>query len=263
MTDLRGKVALITGSGRGLGRAYAEHLAKLGAAIAVHDVTETAPAEYDEAENLAAVAAAIREHGVRVCTVTGDLRRAETVDAIVAAVNEQLGPIDILVNNAGGDIAERGGKPKPNDAIGIPAEDVQAIIDRNLTATIHCCRAVAPQMMERRAGRIINISSVAGLSAVTDGVVYGAAKAGIIHYTRCLAKQLRPYGVTANCIAPGPTVTARFLATRYVSPEALKGGEGLDRLGRTEDLARVVEFLVSDLAAFVSGEVIAVDGGRK
>lgn len=263
MTDLRGKVALVTGSGRGLGRAYAEHLARLGAAVAIHDVTETAPAEFGEAPDLAAVEAIIRGYGVPACAVTGDTRDADAVARLVATVNERLGPIDILVNNAGGDIAARGGKPKPNDAVGIPAEDVQAMIDRNLTGTIHSCRSVAPQMMERRRGRIVNISSSAALVAVTDGVIYAAAKAAIIHYTRCLAKQLRTYNVTANCIAPGATVTARFLATRHVSPEARQGGEGLDRLGQPEDLAKAVEFLVSDLAAFVSGEVICVDGGKK
>ena len=109
----------------------------------------------------------------------------------------------MLVNNAGGDIAAEGGKPKPNDCLEIPERDLHAVMDRNLLGTMNVCRAVAPAMMERREGRIVNVASVAGMGATSVGPIYAVAKAGIIHYTRCLAAQLRPYGVNVNCISPG------------------------------------------------------------
>jgi 3-oxoacyl-[acyl-carrier protein] reductase len=259
--DVQGKVALVTGSGRGLGRAYAEHLARLGADVIVHDKTMEAPAEFGEAENLREVAESIEALGRRALVVTGDVAKPGEVRRFVAQALEAFGRIDILVNNAGGDIAAAAPRPDPNDGVFIKDEDVHAVIDRNLTGTIHLCRAVAPAMMARRSGQIVNVSSSAALTSVTTGIVYAAAKAGIIHYTRCLAQQLREYNVRVNCLSPGPTVTARFLATRDVSAEALRETEGLVRLGRPADQARAVEFLVVALSEFITGQNIVVDGG--
>src|SRR6185436_7604806 len=210
---LKGKVALVTGAGRGLGRAFAERLAGLGADVAIHGMRENGPAEYGEGSTLTAVAAA---HGVRTIRVLGDLTQGADIARVVETTTKELGPIDILVHNAGGDIAAKGGKPDPNDAIGIKEEDVRAVLDRNLLSTILTCQAVAQEMMPRRQGRIVTIGSVAAFKGRTNASIYAVAKAGMTHYTRCLADQLRSCDITVNCIAPGDTRTGRFMGTRAV-----------------------------------------------
>jgi 3-oxoacyl-[acyl-carrier protein] reductase len=258
---LTGRVALVTGSGRGLGRAYAMRLARLGADVIVHDIDASATAVYGEGKSAEEVVAAIRDLGRRSTFVAADVMDDVQVDAAVREALSTYGRIDILVNNAGGDIAAEGGKPQPNDCLEIPGRDMHAVMDRNLMGTMNMCRAVAPGMMERREGRIVNISSVAGLVAATDGPIYAVAKAAIIHYTRCLAAQLRPYGINVNCISPGGTLTARFLADRpHLTAEQLAPKSRLERLAEPEDMAKVLEFLVTDLSDFVTGQNIKVDG---
>jgi len=259
---LDGQVALVTGAGRGLGRAFAERLAALGCHIAVHGMREHGPSEYGGSETLTDVARAIGvRHGVRTTKVLADLTRAADVDRSLAAVDADLGAIDILVHNAGGDIAAAGGKPDPNDAVHIKEEDVRAVIDRNLLSTIFVCQQVARGMMQRRRGRIITISSVAAFKGRTNGAVYATAKAAAVHFTRCLADQMRPFDVTVNTIAPGDTRTERFLATRAVDPARLAEQGTLDRIATVDEVARVVEFFAGPQGAFVSGQVVRVDGG--
>jgi 3-oxoacyl-[acyl-carrier protein] reductase len=236
-------------------------LARLGADVAIHDVSPEAAAEYGEARNGSEVAEEIRALGRRSGFFAADVRESAAVKAMVGQVIDAFGRIDILVNNAGGDIAARGGKPQPNDCIVIPEEDMHAVLDRNLLGTMNCSRAVSPLLMEQQSGRIVNLSSVAAFQGLDDSSIYSVAKAAIVHYTRCLAAQLRPYGVTVNCIAPGGTRTARFLADRpNITPEKLWKG-ALQRVGEVEDVAKVVEFFVTDLGDFVSGQCIRVDGG--
>ncbi len=258
---LKGKVSLVTGSGRGLGREYALHLARLGSDVIVHDIDRQAPSRFGEAKSLDDTVEMIRAMGRDAIGVTGDITVPEEIEAAVQKGKEYFGRIDILVNNAGGDIGRHSPRPDPNDGVFIKAEDVDWVIAINLNGTIHTCRAVAPIMMEQKWGRIVNVSSVAGLVPVQTGMVYGAAKAAIVHWTQSLAKQLKPYNITVNAIAPGPTVGGRFLATREVAQELLERTEGLDRLGRPIDQAKVIEFLVSPLADWVSGQTIAVHGG--
>lgn len=259
---LTGKIALVTGAGRGLGRAFAERLASLGADIAIHGMRENGPAEYGEGTTLTAVAEAVAaDHGVRTTRVLGDLTKGEDIERIVEATSRALGPIDILVHNAGGDIAAAGGKPNPNDAVGIREEDVRAVLDRNLLATILTCQAVARGMMERRSGRIVTIGSVAAFKGRTQGSIYAVAKAGMTHYTRCLADQLRPYDINVNCIAPGDTRTGRFMGTRAVDEARMVETGTLDRIATIDEVARMVEVFAGPLGAFVSGQVLRVDGG--
>jgi 3-oxoacyl-[acyl-carrier protein] reductase len=260
--SLTGKVALVTGAGRGLGRAFAERLASLGADVAIHGMRENGPAEYGEGTTLTAVAEAVAaDHGVRTVRVLGDLTKGGDIDAIIETTSRSLGPIDILVHNAGGDIAAAGGKPNPNDAVGIREEDVRAVLDRNLLSTILTCQAVARGMMERRAGRIVTIGSVAAFKGRTQGSIYAVAKAGMTHYTRCLADQLRPYDINVNCIAPGDTRTGRFMGTRAVDQARMVETGTLDRIASVDEVARVVEMFAGPLGAFVSGQVLRVDGG--
>jgi len=259
---LKGKVALVTGAGRGLGRAFAEKLAGLGADVAIHGMRENGPAEYGEGSTLTAVAEEVAAaHGVRTVRVLGDLTLGDDIAHVVETATRELGPIDILVHNAGGDIAAGGGKPDPNDAIGIKEEDVRAVLDRNLLSTILTCQAVAQQMMKRRQGRIVTIGSVAAFKGRTNGSIYAVAKAGMTHYTRCLADQLRSYDITVNCIAPGDTRTGRFLGTRTVDQNRLVETGTLDRIATVDEVARVVEVFAGPLGAFVSGQVLRVDGG--
>lgn len=259
---LEGQVALVSGAGRGLGRAISEHLARLGCHVAVHGMREHGPAEYGEGTTLTDTAAVIaREHGVRTVPVRADLTQADQAARIVEEAEAALGPLDILVHNAGGDIAAAGGKPDPNDAVFIAEADVRAVLDRNLLSTIFLCQQVARGMMERRRGRIVTISSVAAFKGRRNGAIYATSKAAVVHYSRCLADQLRPFDVTVNSIAPGDTRTARFLGTRAVDPERLREEGTLDRVALVDEVARVVEFFVGPLGAFTSGQALRIDGG--
>lgn len=259
---LAGRVALVTGAGRGLGRAFAERLAAMGAAVGVHGMREHGPAEYGEGTTLSAVAETIAaDHGVRTVRLLGDLTLSDDIARVVEATEGELGPIDILVHNAGGDIAAAGGKPDPNDALHIREEDVRAVLDRNLLCTILTCQAVARRMVDRRRGRIVTIGSTAGSRGRTNGAIYAVSKAGVAHYTRCLADQLRPFEITVNCIAPGETRTGRFLGTRAVDPQRLTKAGTLDRVATVDEVARLVDVFAGPLGAFVSGQVLRVDGG--
>lgn len=261
---LSGKVALVTGAGRGLGRAFAEHLAACGCEVGIHGMREHGPAEYGEGTTLTDTAREIAaSHGVRTVRVLGDLTVADDVERVVGSVTAELGPIDILVHNAGGDIAAAGGKPNPNDGVFVKEIDVRAVLDRNLLSTILVCRQVARAMMERRSGRIVTISSIAAFKGIEASVIYATAKAAVVHYTRCLAAQLREYNITVNSLAPGDTRTGRFLGTRHVDPARLAEDGTLDRIAMVDEVARVVEFFAGPLGDFVTGQALRVDGGSQ
>ena len=262
---LSGKVVWVTASARGLGRAIAERLARCGASVVIHGRSDRTAAEFGEAPSTRHVAEEIAAIGPSVATVFADLSDPEQVQAALAQVEQDLGPVDVLVNNAGGDIAAAGGKPEPNDAVRISAADVSSVVDRNLITTVHCCRVVVPGMMERGDGRIVNIGSVAGFIGRPEGVIYAAAKAAQANYTRCLAAQLRPYNITVNMVAPGGSLSARFLATGQASPELMDAMEKptLVRHARSDEIAAAVQFFVSPLADFVSGQLLRVDGGSQ
>ncbi len=257
MTDLTGEVALVTGSGRGLGFSIARALVARGARVAIHDRDTSACAEFGEFADLDA---ARRAAGAAVA-VTGDIADPDAVKALVAQTQAALGPITRLVCCAGGDIAAAGGKPKPNDALGVKIEDIRALIDRNLMGTILACQAICPGMAERGNGAVVNIASTAAHQGVSDGVIYAVAKAGVAQYTRCLAAQLRPAGVRVNAISPGPTKTARFQATRPLDPEQMDESNALDRYGTPAELADAVAYLLSSESRFISGQILRVDGG--
>ncbi len=259
---LAGKVALVTGAGRGLGRAFAERLAAMGCAVGVHGMREEGPAEYGEGTTLTATAEAIAQtSGVSTRRLLADLTDMAEVERVFNELEQGLGPIDILVHNAGGDIAARGGKPDPNDAVMIKEEDIRAVLDRNLVSTIFVCQLAARSMMQRRSGRIVTLSSIAAFRGRAQGAIYGTSKAAVVHYTRSLADQLRPFDITVNSIAPGDTRTGRYLGTRVVDEARLVESGTLDRIGHIDEVARLVDMFAGPLGSFVTGQVLRVDGG--
>ena len=257
---LDGKVAFVTGSGRGLGRTIAERLIAMGAGVVLHDVTEDAPARFGEVESLSALAADLTRGGARAVAVTGDISSADAVEKMVADAQAQLGPISVLVNCAGGDIGADGNKPNPSTPTNFKLDDVTAVLNRNLIGTMLMCRAIGPSMARRQEGSIVNIGSLLAHQGSETEIGYACAKAAIVHYTRCLATELRTSGVRANVVSPGPAKTARFLATRTTDPLMMEEGASLDRYANPAEIADAVAFLAGPDSRFISGQVLRVDG---
>jgi 2-hydroxycyclohexanecarboxyl-CoA dehydrogenase len=176
-------------------------------------------------------------------------------------IEEKFGPVEILVNCAGGDIGAAGGKPDPNNALDVALEDIQAETTNNLIGTMLVTQAFVRPMRDRRSGCVVNIASAAAHFGTGREVVYSTLKAAVVHYTRCLAAELRPYGVRVNAVSPGATKTARFQATRTTDPEKMRVDVSLDRYAEPEEIADAVAFLAGPQARFINGQVLRVDGG--
>jgi 3-oxoacyl-[acyl-carrier protein] reductase len=243
MGGLEGRVALVTGASRGIGRAIAKALAARGAVV-------TAAAR---AENAHPVAEEIVAAGGRACAVTMDVTDAATVEAALAALLARDGRIDILVNNAG--IA------RDQLLVRMKRADWDAVIATNLTSAFTCSQAVLRPMMKQRSGRIINVTSVVGQSGNAGQANYAASKAGLIGFTKSLALEVASRGITVNAVAPGMIDTDM---TRAISAEVqAEWAERIPakRLGTPDDVAGAVAFLASDEASYITGHVLSVNGG--
>ena len=260
--ELSGKIAFVTGSGRGLGNTMALRLAELGADVAVHDLGWSDTARYGEAANLGEVIKAVEAHGVRCAGVTGNIGDRAAVAKMKQEIESKLGEVQILVNCAGGDIGASGNKPKPNNALDISFEDIQALTNSNLIGTMMVCQAFIPPMIKAGTGSVINIASAAAHMGCSPEVVYSTLKAAVVHYTRCLAKELLTEGVRINAVSPGPTKTARFQATRVVDTDKMNSsGKSLVRYAEPAEIADAVAFLAGPRSKFINGQIIRVDGG--
>jgi 3-oxoacyl-[acyl-carrier protein] reductase len=259
---LQGKVAIVTGAARGLGRAYALRLAQLGADVVIADVNLAGAARIGEELSAESVMAEIEQLGRRSIGFEGDLREPEAAAQLVAKTTEAFGGLDILVNNAGVAVARGSGTL----ATETTPDGFDYLIGVNLKATQLCCAAAAPVMKAQGSGIIVNISSQTGISLLEGGnlAVYGAAKAGVAYLTRALAAELGPHGIRVNAIAPGIVETARLKrldpAMGIGTPQQLEA-IALRRFGNTDDLANVLEFLATELSSYVTGQVISACGG--
>jgi len=260
---LEGKIAVVTGAARGLGRAYALRLANLGADVVINDVDLHSYTQFDEEISGDTVVDEVKSLGRRSIGIECDVTDKQKVDAMFERVLAEFGRVDILINNAGGLQVN----PETSYASTIPEEDFRREFDRNLMSCIFCSQAASIPMKKQRSGRIVNMSSQAGLRASPNGYYssYGVAKAGVISYTRYLAGELAPFGINVNCMAPAFIGTAR-LTKRQIeagpgSREAIEKMIPLGRIGTPEDCAKVVEFLVTDLSDYIVGQCIGVCGG--
>jgi len=243
--SLQGKIALVTGASRGIGRAIAISLAEAGAEVAVnYAASEQAALETAEA---------VRALGRRAITVKADVGDSEQVESMVGQVLEQFGRLDILVNNAG--------ITRDNLLMRMKEEEFDQVINTNLKGVFNCMKAVTRTMMKQRHGRIINISSVVGAIGNPGQTNYVAAKAGVIGMTRSVAKELASRGITVNCVAPGFITTEMTDQLGEEVREQLLKAIPLGRFGAPEDIARIVRFLASDDAAYMTGQTLHVDGG--
>jgi 3-oxoacyl-[acyl-carrier protein] reductase len=239
--DLTGKTAFVTGSTRGIGLAIARALHGAGAKVAV------VGRDTDRARSVAG------ELGDRAAGVACDVAVAEQVEAALSAAETALGPVDILVNNAG--------LTRDNILLRLTEADWDAVLDANLKGAFHTTRAAIKGMMKRRSGRIINVTSVVGLSGNKGQSNYAASKAGLIGFTKSVAKEYAGRGILANCIAPGYIETDMTSGLPEAAKATLLQGIALGRLGRPEDVAGMALFLASDLASYITGQVLVVDGG--
>lgn len=241
MRELEGRVAVVTGGSRGIGRAIACELSRSGASVAVVARSE---------ERAAGTVELLEGPGVALACDVGD--PGECAD-LVATVEDRLGPIDVMVNNAG--------ITRDNILVRLKDEDWDAVLETNLRGAFNTTRSVARGMMKRRSGRIINIASVVGLTGNRGQANYAASKAGLIGFTKSVAQELAGRGVLANVVAPGFIETDMTADLPEEARDELFGRIPLGRFGAPEDVAGAVRFLAGPAAAYITGQVLVVDGG--
>lgn len=241
---LTGKTAIVTGASRGIGAAIARKLCEAGANVALCSRS---------AEAVAAIADALNSEGYTAISTAADISQKSDVEALIKAVQERFSQIDILVNNAG--------ITRDTLLMRLKDEDWNAVLQTNLTGTMYCTRAVLRPMIRQRSGRIINISSVIGVMGNPGQASYAAAKAGIIGFTKTIAREVGARGITVNAIAPGFITTDMTAQIPEQHQKQLLELIPLRRFGSPEDVADAVCFLASDAARYITGQTLHVDGG--
>jgi len=245
--SLEGQVAVVTGAGRGIGKPIALALAEAGADVVVAART---------AQDIEKTAAEVRARGRRALAVPTDVRLADQVDGLMKRALAEFGRIDVLVNNAGGTFLAA--------TVDLSEKGWDSIIRENLSSVFLCSKAGASAMIPQEKGAIINISSVAGVVSSPINSPYGAAKAGVINFTRTLALELAPHNIRVNSIAPGSIETEVYAAIREKEPEQMRRRADtipIRRFGRPEEIASSVVFLASEASSYITGQTIVVDGG--
>lgn len=242
---LKGKCALVTGASRGIGKAIALKLASLGANLVLNYRSSETEAMEVEKE--------VKKMGVDAISIKGDISKLEDVENLVSVAKEKFGSVDIMVNNAG--------ITKDTLILRMKEEDFDKVIDVNLKGVFNCLKTITPVMVRQKHGKIINLSSVVGISGNAGQVNYAASKAGVIGMTKSLAKEVGSRGINVNAVAPGfiETDMTEVLGDKY--KEEIKKNIPLKKLGKPEDVANVVAFLASESSDYITGQVIHVDGG--
>ncbi|MBI4494273.1 MAG: 3-oxoacyl-[acyl-carrier-protein] reductase [Chloroflexi bacterium] len=243
--QFEGRVALVTGGSRGIGRAVAERLAAGGADVAL--------SYRSNAEAAAEVAAAIERQGRRVHVAQSDVSQLQQVEALVRQTLEAFGRIDILVNNAG--------ITRDTLLLRMSEQDWDAVLETNLKGTYLCTKAVLRSMIRQRYGRIVNLSSVSGIVGNAGQANYAASKAGLIGFTRAVAREVASRGITANAVAPGYIHTDIWAPVGETARQKMLELIPLGRTGTPAEVAEAVAFLATDAAAYITGQVLNVDGG--
>lgn len=261
MSSHQDKIAIVTGAARGIGRAIALRLARAGADVAIIDIHLEGAKVWGEDLSAATVSEEIRALGRRSAAVQADLGDYAAAEDAVRKLIAKMGGVHFLVNVAGGGITPM----ETSQAATTSSEDMEKLFAANYKSTVACSQAVLPTMQGQRFGSIVNITAQSGCFPPPMGFLahYGAAKAAVNHFTRSLAGQVGPEGIRVNAVAPGYVATARISGQKMTgdSASSFEQNVPLRRLGTPEDIAKVAEFLTSDLADYITGQVLAVNGG--
>jgi 3-oxoacyl-[acyl-carrier protein] reductase len=272
MNNKKVKHVVVTGGTRGLGLSHVEFLAQRGYDISIIDISRSACQVYGEVSTIDDLLVRLRSYGVNSHFFSCDLTDLNLLNECVERIINEAGDIDAIVANVGGDVVGRdqsaSGAKATNNSIDISSEQHNEVFDRNYLTCFNTIKAIVPYFKQRNKGKIVTTTSISAGYGVPQETAYAVAKSAVLHLTRCVATELRPYGINVNCIAPGATLTGRFNATLSQRSEVDRQkitattGSFLEKPAKPESISSVVEFLLSSASDYISGQVIRIDGGQ-